>query len=64
MDERGNSDDRTWVWTPVDEGFHFEIPPRERIPPMATDAGRNGRSKDLEPSWVPDLRGRTLEEVK
>lgn len=47
-----------------DERIHFEIPPCEIIPPIEMEASYHGRQSHLEVEWVPNLRGRMLEEVE
>lgn len=56
-----------WEWRAGDEGFAFEIPPAEclPLPPSTVLQGRYGSWRnDLQENWVPDLHGKTLEEVE
>lgn len=72
MNEEGASDDgREWAWQAGDQGFHFEIPRRERLqhpPPVQRRPERRNvhtnTQSEMQASWIPDLRGRTLHEVE
>lgn len=60
-------DPKTWQWQPSDQGFHFEILPRQRVPlpPSIVLQGRYALWRiDVDPNWVPNLRGKSLDEVE